>query len=142
MRPRVPRSISVEGPISARHGVMFYRAHCRIPQGEGRGYRNGTLMFRVMPGSRIANLLARRIPGLNAVCFGDRVHVPSSVRISNRLLEHEAMHVWQYLVRCRGSMLRYLVGYLYHLVRRGYLAHPWEIEARSIHGNTYNRSLA
>lgn len=135
-----PRQITIEGPLATRHGEALYHAICRVSRYDSRGYENVRLAFRVVPASRLANFLQRRMPTLQGVTLGDRVHIPSNVLISRSLLEHEAVHVWQYMVRCQGSFVRFLVGYFYLLLRRGYAAHPWEIEARAVLGFHYDRS--
>lgn len=133
-----PRSISIEGPLRspAKRNEVWYKAHCRCPLGDGRGYGNLTLVLRVRPGSRFADWLKRRLPMMQAIIIGDVVHIPSDQRITPRLLEHEAMHAWQYLVRCRGSVLWYMAGYFLLLAKYGYHRHPWEREAYGLHAST------
>lgn len=133
-----PRSISIEGPMRSpdRRDEVWYKAHCRCPLGDGRGYGHMTLVLRVVPGSRFADWLKRRLPAMQAIIIGDRVHIPSDQIITRHLLEHEAMHAWQYLVRCRGSILRYMVAYSILLAKHGYHRHPWEREAYRLHATT------
>lgn len=130
-----PASISIDGPVRAKNGEALYLAVCRVPRADRYGFATVKLGMRVRPGSWLANRLQRRLPTLQALCLGDVIHVPSSVRISKALLQHEAMHVWQFMARCRGSLTAYLFGYFYLLVRHGYARHPWEREARhAAHG--------
>lgn len=141
-RSRAPYTVTVEGPVAAANGVAWYDARCRVPTDHHLVFSNYVVRMGVVPGSPLANWLQRRIPALQAICLADKVHVPSNVRISTHLLRHEAVHVWQYLIRCRGSWLRYLIGYFYLLARFGYTNHPWEREARAVTNPTYDRSIA
>ena len=49
--------------------------------------------------------------------------------VSDRLFRHEMEHVYQVK---RMGWIRFYVTYLWHLARRGYKNHPYEIEARAV----------
>ncbi len=49
--------------------------------------------------------------------------------VTDRLFRHELEHVYQVQ---RMGWLRFYVTYLWHLARKGYNDHPYEIEARAM----------
>lgn len=77
---------------------------------------------------RIILIHASWLPfGLRGFCLPPLVAVRMDHVEKGWVLRHELAHFVQY--RRRGP-LRYLAGYLWWLIRKGYQNHPWEIEAR------------
>lgn len=48
---------------------------------------------------------------------------------SDRLFRHEMEHVYQVM---RDGWWKFYIKYLWHLAKRGYMNHPYEIEAREM----------